>query len=122
MQESAYGFKYIWRRKSLLGVQLTFTISNFFFAIGMVLVAPMILARTDYNQLALGTVQSFMGVGGVLGGAILSAWGGPRRRIHGVLTGFIVGSLFGQTLMGIGQTVPVWSPGRPYHDVCAAVH
>jgi MFS transporter, DHA3 family, macrolide efflux protein len=108
-RESIYGFQYIWARKSLLGIQLTFTISNFFFAIGMVLVAPMILARTGNNELALGTIQSFMGVGGVVGAVLLSTWGGPRRRIHGVLGGFIIGSLFGQSVMGMGQSLPVWA-------------
>ena len=39
----------------------------------------------------------------------VSAWGGPRRRIHGVLSGFILSSLLGQSLMGLGQSVPVWS-------------
>ena len=108
-RESIYGFQYIWARKSLLGIQLTFTLSNFFFAIGMVLVAPMILARTDNNELALGTVQSLLGIGGVVGATLLSTWGGPRRRIHGVLGGFILSSLLGQTVMGIGQTLPVWA-------------
>jgi MFS family permease len=108
-QESIYGFHYIWARKSLLGIQLTFTISNFFFAIGMVLIAPMILARTGNNELALGTVQASLGVGGVVGAALLSTWGGPRRRIHNVLGGFILSSLLGQSLMGIGQSVPVWA-------------
>ena len=107
-RESIYGFQYIWARKSLLGIQLTFTLSNFFFAIGMVLVAPMILARTGNNELALGTVQSALGVGGVVGATLLSTWGGPRRRIHGVLGGFILSSILGQTIMGIGQTLPVW--------------
>lgn len=108
-RESIYGFQYIWRRKSLLGIQLTFTISNFFFAVGMVLIAPMVLARTGNNELALGTVQSFLGVGGVVGAVLLSAWGGPKRRIHGVLAGFILNSLLGQSLMGLGQSVPVWA-------------
>jgi MFS family permease len=108
-RESLYGFQYIWQRKSLLGIQLTFTISNFFFAIGMVLIAPMILARTSNDELALGTVQSFLGVGGVVGALLLSAWGGPKRRIHGVLGGFIFSSLLGQSLMGIGQSLPVWA-------------
>ncbi len=108
-QESLYGFRYIWARKSLLGIQLTFTISNFFFAIGTVLIAPMILARTGNDELVLGTVQSFLGVGGVIGALLLSTWGGPRRRIHGVLGGFILGSLFGQSLIGIGQGLAVWS-------------
>jgi MFS transporter, DHA3 family, macrolide efflux protein len=106
--DSVYGFKYIWARKSLLGVQLTFTISNFFFAIGIILIAPMILARTGNNQVVLGSVQSAMGIGGVVGSVLLSTWGGPRRRVFGVLSGFILGSLLGQALMGIGQTLPVW--------------
>ncbi len=108
-RESLYGFQYIWARKSLLGIQLTFTLSNFFFAIGMVLVAPMILARSGSNELALATVQSALGVGGVVGAVILSAWGGPRRRIHGVLGGFILSSILGQTMMGAGQSLPVWA-------------
>ena len=107
-RESVYGFQYIWQRKSLLGIQLTFTISNFFFAIGVVLIAPMILARTSNNELVLGTVQSALGVGGVVGALLLSTWGGPKRRIHGVLGGFIFSSLLGQSLMGLGQSLPVW--------------
>jgi MFS transporter, DHA3 family, macrolide efflux protein len=108
-RESLYGFQYIWARKSLLGIQLTFTLSNFFFAIGIVLVPPMILARTANSVLALGTVQSFLGAGGVVGAVLLSTWGGTRRRIHGVLGGFILSSILGQTVMGIGQIVPVWA-------------
>jgi MFS family permease len=108
-RESIYGFQYIWARKSLLGIQLMFTISNFFFAIGVVLVAPMILARTDNNELVLGTVQSALGVGGVVGAALLSSWGGPKRRIHNVLGGFILSSILGQCIMGIGQSAPIWA-------------
>jgi MFS family permease len=107
-RESIYGFQYIWARKSLLGIQLTFTLSNFFFAIGMVLVAPMILARTSNNELALGTVQSALGVGALVGATLLSTWGGPRRRIHGVLGGFILSSILGQSIMGLGQSLPIW--------------
>lgn len=107
-QDSIYGFRYIWRRKSLFGIQLTFTISNFFGAIAMILVAPMILARTGSDSLLLGTVMSAMGVGGVVGGLAMSVWGGPKPRIHGVLAGFIILGIFGNALMGIGQTLPVW--------------
>jgi MFS family permease len=107
--ESIYGFRYIWRRKSLLGVQLTFTISNFFYSIGIILAAPMILARTGNSELILGTVQSAMGVGGLVGGLVMTAWGGPRRRIHGVLLGFIGSNLLGMAPLGLGQNVVIWS-------------
>ena len=110
-QESLYGFRYIWRRKSLLGVQLTFTINNFFFSMAIVLIAPMILARTGNNELALGTVQSAMGVGGLVGGLVLTAWGGFRRRVFGVLLGFIGSSLLGNVPLAVGQDVIAWSVG-----------
>lgn len=109
LQESVYGFKHIFRRPSLLGLQLVFTIGNFFASLGMALLAPMILARTDNNEMALASVQSAGAVGGVVGGVIMSAWGGPNRRVHGVLGGWILGSLFGETVLGLGQNLPVWA-------------
>jgi hypothetical protein len=54
-------------------------------------------------------VQSALGVGGVVGGLILSLWGGPRRRVHGVLLGMAGGSLLGEVMMGLGRSLPVWA-------------
>jgi MFS family permease len=107
-KESGYGFRYIFRRPSLLGLQLVFTVGNFFFTLGFVLLPALILARTGNNELALGSVQSAGAVGGVVGGLVMSAWGGPRRKVHGVLGGWILAGLFGEMLMGLGQTLPVW--------------
>lgn len=110
-KEAIYGFVYIWRRKSLLGVQITFAISNFFTSIGMVLIAPMVLARTASNELALAAVQSAMGIGGLAGGLAMTVWGGPKHRVHGVLLGFIGSSLLGLIPLGLGQNVTVWAIG-----------
>jgi MFS family permease len=106
--EIVYGFRYILDRNSLLGIQLLFTASNLLGGIGLILMAPMILARTGNDELALATVQSFLGIGGVVGGLALSTWGGPKRRIHGVLLGFIGVSLC-QAWLGAGQTLWVWA-------------
>lgn len=106
--ESSYGFRYIFRRPSLLGLQLVFTVGNFFSTLGIVLLPALILARTGNNELVLGSVQSAGAVGGVVGGLTMSAWGGARRKIHGVLGGWILASLFGDMLMGLGQSLPVW--------------
>lgn len=107
-QESIYGFRYIFRRPSLLSLQLLFTTVNFTFAFTTALLAPMILARTANNAQILGTVQSAAGVGGIVGGLLLSAWGGPKRRIYGVIVGLIGSSLIGQSLLGLGRSLPVW--------------
>ncbi len=110
-QDTVFGFRFIWRRKGLLGVQTTFAISNFFFGISMVLTNPMVLARSGSNEGALAAVQSMLGVGGVVGGLLMSAWGGPKRKVLGVLWGFILGSIFGTVIFGIGQSLPIWLVG-----------
>ncbi len=107
-QESIYGFRYIFKRPSLLGLQLLFSAGNFVGSAAFVLLPALILARTANDQIVLGTVQAIAGIGGVVGGTLLSIWGGPRRRIHGVLVGWMLAGLLGEMLMGLGQSVFIW--------------
>jgi DHA3 family macrolide efflux protein-like MFS transporter len=106
-KEAAYGFKYIFARPSLLGLQMVFFFGNLFFGISSTVLAPMILARTAQNSLSLGSVESAGAIGAVVGGIAMSAWGGFKRRTHGVLLGWIFASL-GMLLMGFGQSLPIW--------------
>jgi hypothetical protein len=55
--------------------------------------------------------MTMFGVGGVVGGLVVAAWGGFKRRIHGVLLGLIFASLFGMITMGVGRSLPVWIVG-----------
>lgn len=110
-KESGYGFRYIFDRPSLLGLQLVFFAINFLASFGLILLAPMVLGRAGNSELALGTVQSFFGVGGVVGGVLLSIWGGPKRRVNGVLVGMALSSLLGLGLLGLGSGVVLWAAG-----------
>ncbi|MCB8991063.1 MAG: MFS transporter [Ardenticatenaceae bacterium] len=110
-QESGYGFRYIFQRPSLFGLQLVFFAINFIAMFGFSLMVPMILARTGNNEVTLASVQSLGAVGGVLGGLLLSAWGGPKRKVHGVLVGMMLVSLLGQAVMGLGQGLFLWAAG-----------
>lgn len=107
--ESIYGFRYIFRRPSLLGLQLIFFGVNITSTSGFILMAPLILARTGDDSVILGTVQSIMGLGGLAGGLILSIWGGPKRRVHGVLLGMAGAGLLGVTGLGLAHTLPFWA-------------
>ncbi|HVU14278.1 MAG TPA: MFS transporter [Phototrophicaceae bacterium] len=109
--ESLYGFRYILQRPSLLGLQLCLFCINLTGAFTASLIAPLVLARTDNGDAALATVQSLGAVGGVIGGLILSTWGGPKRKIHGVLLSMIGASLLGQGVLGLSTTVIGWSIG-----------
>lgn len=108
LQESLFGFRYILARPSLLGLQTVFLFVNLFSNFGFTVMAAMILSRTGQNQLALGSVESAAGLGGVLGGLLLSVWGGPKRKVKGILFGMALGGLLGAIPMGIGQSLPIW--------------
>jgi len=111
LQESVFGFRYIFSNRSLLGLLLIFFTTNLTFGLTMILLAPMILSRTADNTVILGTTMMMFGIGGVVGGLVIAAWGGFKRRIHGVLLGLVFLSIFGQIVIGVGQSIQVWAVG-----------
>jgi MFS family permease len=108
-KEATFGFRYILMRPSLLALQIVFLAGNFFTGIPGAVQAAMILANTGSNEKALAYVYSAAAVGGVVGGLVMSAWGGPKRRVHGVLMGWFISSLLGGVLMGFGRSIPFWA-------------
>ncbi len=111
LKEAAFGFRYIFARPSLLGLQLVFFFGNLFAGISSTVFPPMILARTGQDTLIFGTVQTAAAIGAVLGGIVMSTWGGFRRRVHGVLGGWIYSGLVGTTILGLRFGLPVWIAG-----------
>jgi MFS family permease len=111
LKETAYGFRYILARPSLLGLQTVFMVGNFFNNLAFGVLAPMILSRTGSNELIFGSVQSAGAIGGVVGSLAMSAWGGPKRRVHGVLLGWFCSGFLGQMVLGLGQALPIWAVG-----------
>lgn len=107
-KEAGFGFTYIWQRPSLFWLQMVFFFINITATFGFTVMAAMILARTHDDTVILGSVQSAGAVGGVVGGLLLSTWGGPKRRIHGVLMSMIGFSLFSSILLGLGRNLPIW--------------
>ncbi|MBI3159770.1 MAG: MFS transporter [Chloroflexi bacterium] len=110
--ESLYGFRYIAGRPSLLGLQLMFLYINLVGSISFTVMTPMILARTGFDALALGSVMSAGSIGGLAGGLLMSAWGGPKRRVHGILLGMVAASLFSSIPLGLAGPLAVWSFGN----------
>jgi MFS family permease len=109
-KEAAFGFKYIFARPSLLGLQMVFFFGNLFAGIGFAILAPMLLARTGQNTVALGSVESAASVGMVIGGIGMSVWGGFKKRVHGVLIGWMIASIAGSVIFGFGRSLAVWIP------------
>jgi len=109
LKEAVFGFRYIFERPSLLGLQFVFLVGNFFSGISFTLMAPMILMRTDSNAMIFASVQSIGAVGGLVGGLLISAWGGFKRRVHGVLLGWVLHGIFAAFIVGMGRPEPAWA-------------
>ncbi len=108
-KEMRFGFRYIRERSNLRALVMLFMVSNFFLAIGATLLAPLVLSRSGNSETALATVQSVGAIGGVVGGVLLSLWGGPKRRIHAVLLGGAGACLLGVVWLGLGQRLLFWA-------------
>ena len=78
-----YGWRYITARRGLLGLLLFMAAVNFIWGLVGALITPMILGFTSSHT--LGVIISVAGAGMLVGSLVMSIWGGPRRRIHGVL-------------------------------------
>jgi hypothetical protein len=109
LKEAGFGFGYIVKRPPLLALQLVFLSGNFFVGVPGAVQAAMILANTGSSEKALASVYSAGAIGGVVGGLVMSAWGGPKRLVHGVLAGWFVSSIVGVVLMGFGRSIPIWA-------------
>jgi DHA3 family macrolide efflux protein-like MFS transporter len=109
IKQALYGFRYIGRRPSLLGLLMVFLAANFIFNLAYLPLVPMILARTGNNEQLLGIVQSVGAIGGAIGGLWMSISGGPKRRVYGYLVPMIVSATLGAMLLGVAQSPVVWA-------------
>jgi MFS family permease len=110
IKEVIYGIRYILQRPGLLGIELIFLFGNLFSGIALSVAAlyPMILLRTGNNTEAVGLIQSAGALAVVVTGIYLSTLGGIKRPVRAILLGWILSSLFGLTLLGIGQAITIW--------------
>lgn len=110
-QEIQFGFQYINQKSSLRALTIMFMLAGIFLAIGATLMTPLVLGGTENNESALATVLSTGAVGGIVGGVLLSVWGGTKRRIYTVLIGGVGASLLGILWLGLGNSILLWAIG-----------
>ena len=110
-KEITFGIRYIWQRDSLRTLLLVTALFWFAHDLGGAISNPMILARSDNNSQTLGAIFSLAGIGGVTGAVVLTAWGGTKRRVNGMLAGFM-GAGVAKIIFGLGQSTTVWLPAQ----------
>ncbi|HEX9943413.1 MAG TPA: MFS transporter [Thermoanaerobaculia bacterium] len=102
--DALLGWRYIRERPGLLSLLFLFGSATFSVGIVQALLTPLILSFATPQE--LGTVSSAGPAGLLLGGLILTLWGGPKQRVWGIF-----GALVAQALIlflgGLEPNVPL---------------
>lgn len=104
LKDAVFGFGYIFERRELLLLLMVFLLTNFFGGFWNTLLSPMILGKFNGSSVILGTLETIFGVGGIIGGIVMSLWGGLKRRIHTLLIGIFV-SAISEVIIGLSFSV-----------------
>jgi DHA3 family macrolide efflux protein-like MFS transporter len=94
------GLRYIWNWPGIPALLIMATVINFLFYPAFSLMPILVTRHFGGEALQLGWMNSALSAGIVLGGLVLSAWGGFRRRIVTTLMG-LVGMGLGTLAIGL---------------------
>ena len=101
------GLRYVWGWPGLFAVLVMATLINFLFNPAFSLMPLLVTQHFGGEAIHLGWLQSAWGIGVVLGGLTLSAWGGFRRRMLTSLMG-LIGMGVGTLLIGVAPATAFW--------------
>lgn len=99
-QDFRAGFRYVWGWPGLMLIGVMATVINFLLTPAFSLLPILVTRHFNGQAIQLATLESFSGIGFIVGGLILSTWGGFKRRIVTCLMGLIATGI-GCLVMGL---------------------
>jgi DHA3 family macrolide efflux protein-like MFS transporter len=99
-QDFRAGFQFVWNWPGLMLIGVMATVINFLLTPAFSLLPILVTKHFNGQAIMLATLESFSGIGFIIGGLILSAWGGFKRRIMTTLMGLLAMGL-GCLVMGL---------------------
>ena len=107
--ECKKGFVYLLREKGLLYLIVFMSIINLLGSMAYNSVLPaMILSRTNNNEIVLGFITSAIGVGGIIGGIMVTLMKPPKSRVKTIFNSCALSFLLCDVLLGASKNIYVW--------------
>jgi DHA3 family macrolide efflux protein-like MFS transporter len=106
LEDIKEGFLYVFRWKGLFYVLLFAVAINFLISPAFTLLPLLVTKHFHGNAIQYGWIESAIGIGIVIGGLGLGAWGGFKKKIQT--------SMLGIAGMGIGALITGFAPGNLY--------
>ena len=109
LSEFAFGLRYIIERPPFVYLIAFMIVAGFLMpGIGYALSTPLALSVAD--ERAAGLILSSFGVGALVAGVLLGAWGGPRRRMSGMLVAAALAGV-ASIVMGLRESAALIASG-----------
>lgn len=110
LQESKEGFSYLNQNRGLLYLMFFLAGINLLAALSYNSVLPaMLLSRQGGGESVLGLVTSAIGVGGIVGGVLMSILPPPKNRVRTIFIACAVSMFTGDIFFALGRNVWVWA-------------
>jgi MFS transporter, DHA3 family, macrolide efflux protein len=91
LQEIQKGWHYLSERPGLIALAAYIGVVNILSTSVVALITPLILSFS--NERILGLTQMISSLGLLLGGILISSWGGTQRKMTGIYVGVLIGGL-----------------------------
>lgn len=102
------GIEFLKKERGLLYLMLSMALINFCSRLTYEnILAPMILARSG-NNTAYGIVSAVLGIGGMIGGVLVTVGKGKRDSLKMIYLSAAFSFFFGDLLLGCGRHVAIW--------------
>lgn len=109
LQGCADGFRFLRAHRGLWTIALTMWVINFLSRLTYEnILSPMLIARSG-GTAAVGVVNAVLGVGGVVGGLLVSTGKMPKDNVKLIYFSTAFSFLMGDMLMALGQNTFVWA-------------
>jgi len=105
LKEMTSGLVFLWERKGLFWMTMAAMGLNFVLSMSGVLMTPYLLERTG-SEAAYGFILGVFNAGALVGGIVISVWGGTRPRIYTII-GSVAAMGIAVMLFGMSQTTAI---------------
>ncbi len=105
------GFHFIFKRQKLFFLQVLFAFANLLIGMSLTAITSLILLKTGNDSMALGTVRSAIGIGGVVGSLLLVYIPRTANLVKGIFLGLIGIAIGGWMIIGSGNGLFAWCLG-----------
>jgi len=103
------GLAFLKREKGLLYLILSFALLNFLSRLTYEnTLSPMLLARTGGNQVITGLVNAFLGIGGIVGGLMVTLLPLPKNKVKMIYWTAAISFLAGDLVLGFSRSLMPW--------------